>query len=30
MYMDAFKRDGTRITENLDFVPAAGADRVGS
>lgn len=21
-YMDAFKKDGTRITENLDFVPA--------
>ncbi len=30
MYMDAFKRDGTRITENLDFVPVAGADRSGS
>jgi malate synthase len=26
MYMDAFKKDGTRITENLDFVPARGAD----
>jgi malate synthase len=24
-YMDAFKKDGTRITENLDFVPATGA-----
>jgi malate synthase len=21
-YLDAFRRDGTRITENLDFVPA--------
>jgi malate synthase len=25
-YMAAFKRDGTRITENLDFVPAARAE----
>ena len=25
-YMAAFKRDGTRITENLDFVPVSGAD----
>jgi malate synthase len=27
-YMAAFKRDGTRITENLDFVPAAEAEQV--
>jgi malate synthase len=27
-YMAAFKRDGTRITENLDFVPATTADQV--
>jgi malate synthase len=26
MYMDAFKKDGTRITENLDFAPASGED----
>jgi malate synthase len=26
-YMAAFKRDGTRITENLDFVPVTGADQ---
>jgi len=25
-YMAAFKKDGTRITENLDFLPAAEAD----
>ena len=22
LYLDSFKKDGTRITENLDFVPA--------
>jgi malate synthase len=27
-YMAAFKKDGTRITENLDFAPAPGADEV--
>jgi malate synthase len=27
-YMAAFKKDGTRITENLDFVPATTADQV--
>jgi malate synthase len=26
-YMAAFRRDGTRITENLDFVPATQADQ---
>jgi malate synthase len=26
-FMEAFKRDGTRITENLDFVPAAQAEQ---
>jgi len=30
MYMDAFKKDGTRITENLDFAPASGADEARS
>ena len=25
-YMAAFKKDGTRITENLDFAPATRAD----
>jgi len=29
-YMAAFKRDGTRITENLDFVPAAQVDQAGN
>lgn len=26
-YMDAFKRDGTRITANLDLVPVTNADQ---
>jgi malate synthase len=26
MFMDAFKKDGTRITENLDFAPERGAE----
>ncbi len=29
-FMAAFKRDGTRITENLDFVPVAQADQAGN
>jgi len=27
-YMDAFEKDGTRITENLDFAPATEADEM--
>ena len=26
-YMSSFKKDGTRITENLDFVPVTNADQ---